>query len=111
MGCSIAYAVGGEGPPLVMAATWRTRARTHASFKQNRTRALRVSEIMEGKHACINEPFDSGRFDRGIACRRHPFVGALQRHHRLGRKAPPRFPPSSPLPASPLHGHVSPRHI
>ena len=47
MACSIAYAVGGEGPPLVMAATWLTRARTHASFKQNRTRALRVSEIME----------------------------------------------------------------
>jgi hypothetical protein len=40
-------AVSGKGPPPVMAATWLTRARTHASFEQNRTRALRVSEIME----------------------------------------------------------------
>ena len=41
-GVQLAYAVSGEGPPLVMAATWLTRARTHASFKRNRTRALRV---------------------------------------------------------------------
>ena len=46
-GVQLAYAVSGEGPPLVMAATWLTRARTDASFKQNRTRALGVSEIME----------------------------------------------------------------
>src|ERR1700737_3770512 len=37
----------GEGPPLVMAATWLTRAWTHASFKRNRTRA-ECQRFMEG---------------------------------------------------------------
>jgi len=29
MACSLAYAVSGEAPPLVMSATWLTRARIH----------------------------------------------------------------------------------
>src|ERR1700731_3649493 len=47
--------------------------------------ACGVSEIHGGKHACINEPSDSGRLDRGLACSCHPCAGARQRHHRLGR--------------------------
>jgi hypothetical protein len=53
MACNIAYAVSGEGPPLVMSATCLTRARTHASFKRNRTRAQSVRDSW--RKTCVHQ--------------------------------------------------------
>src|SRR5258706_16356102 len=77
------------------------RALTHASFK--RIRRARSVKIEGGKYACINvshnEPRDSGRLDRGLACRSH--LGVRQRHTDWDAKAIDAVAPLASAPPPP----------